>query len=99
MGNITFFCSDLPRGGNQHTHAGIYRFYHGHQKDFSWGIQKDFYRATNSGEISFYVLETNRTSLFAKNLIGNYKSSKSRGESPSPSDAHCLCTFCPSITI
>jgi len=37
--------------------------------DFSKGSHKDFSRGAKSGEISFFVLESKKTTFFAKDAI------------------------------
>ena len=55
---------------------------HGHLKDI-------FHREANSrflsDKISFYSLETEKTTFFAKNLVGKCQISNSRGPKASPS--------------
>jgi len=59
---------------------------------FPGDSQKDLFpRGTNRGEISFYSLETKRTTFFAKTLIGKFHFSKSRRLwPPAPPDAHAV---------
>ena len=53
--------------------------------DFSRGSYKDFPggqglpQGSQDGEISFDLLETTRTTFYAKNLIVKYRVSKSKG--------------------
>jgi len=52
--------------------------------NFPGGGQKDFSRGGNSGEISFYQLETRENYFSTERLIGKYQISKSREQAPLP---------------
>jgi len=58
--------------------------------DFSWGSHEDLSREAKCGEISFYPLETKKSTFCAKNLMEKCYISKSRVLGPclSPSDAN-----------
>jgi len=54
---------------------------------FPSGGNSGFFQG-GSGEISFYPVETNKTTFFGKNLIGKGQISKSGGARPPTSEAH-----------
>jgi len=60
--------------------------------DFSKGSHKDFSRGVTSGEILFFVLESEKTTFLAKNAIEKTPISKSRRPCP-PFRRPCLTTL------
>jgi len=61
---------------------------HGHRKDFfqgaqlvdfSRGSQKDFSMRAKSGEISFFLLETKKTTFFVKRVTGKFQNPGGQG--------------------
>jgi len=52
--------------------------------DFFRGTPKDFPGGTKTGKISFFPLETKKTTFLAKNVIGKSQVSKSRGDEALP---------------
>lgn len=64
--------------------------YRGALADFARGCHKDFSMGATSGEISFFSLETKKTTfskIFVVHVIENCQILKSRGSWP-PSEAH-----------
>jgi len=53
------------------------------------GVGRIFFRGGESGEMSFFPLESKKTSFFAKTIIGKCQISKSRGKG-STSNIHGL---------
>jgi len=53
-----------------------------HQQIFRQVTIKIFQRGAKSDEISFFPLETKKTTFFAKNIIKKYETSKSIGPLP-----------------
>jgi len=55
------------------------------------GIGRIVFRGAKSDKISFFLLETKKTTFFAKSVIKKCQTSKSRGKAPLPApDAHDL---------